>query len=75
MDQTQLGFTVMALSIVLVGVAVLLLALDTRMTRMARVLTAERLDQHAEVIADLSQERFTRAQHELAERDLVAGRL
>lgn len=75
MDQTQLGFTLMSLSIVLVGVAVLLLALDSRMTRMARVLTANRLDQHAEAIADLSQERFNRAQHELAERDLSAGRL
>ena len=75
MDQVQLGFFIMALSIVLVGVAVLLLALDSRMTRMARVLTANRLDQHAEAIADLSQERFNRAQHEIARAELRSGRL
>ena len=75
MGTMQLGFLVMALSIVLVGVAVLLLALDSRMSRMARVLTSERLDVHAEVIADLAQDRFQRAQHDLAQDDLAAGRL
>lgn len=75
MDTVQLGFLVMALSIVLVGVAVLLLALDSRMTRMARVLTSERLDVHADVIAGLAEDRAKRSQHERASRDLVSGRL
>lgn len=59
------GFTLMALSVVLVGVAVLLLAFDTRLTRATQARREEQLvelakEQHAQLAAARSGERLTR---------------
>lgn len=62
-----------ALPVVLVGVAVLLLALDARMNRFMRAEHARRLDQHAEVLADWQQTEEVRARHERASADLASS--
>lgn len=61
-----------ALPVVLVGVAVLLLALDARMNRFIRAEHARRLDQHAEVLADVQHADQVRARHDLAVADQFA---
>ena len=62
-----------ALPVVLVGVAVLLLALDARMNRFIRAEHAKRLALHDEVLHEWQHAEQVRARHERASADLASS--